>query len=181
MPHIRAALVECFARITAMKLFAYRTLDYLQTASASDRRYLLYCAVQKARVSTEAVKVIALLSECVGARGFEGDTFLEMALRDAQLIPGLEGSMHINLRLTTQFMPPLLFALRRRGSRLPPSLSAADGVASENSYLFEARTGLTRTIGFRPLFEAYRPHAGIANVMLFARQVADFRRVTPES
>ena len=69
MPHIRAALAQARARLIAMKLYAYRTLDYVHAASAEDRRYLFYCAVQKAKVSTEGVKVMALLSECVGAKG----------------------------------------------------------------------------------------------------------------
>ena len=51
----------------------------------------------------ERLSAMALLSECVGARGFEAETFFEMALRDVQLIPSLEGSAHINLGLTAQF------------------------------------------------------------------------------
>ena len=51
-----------------MKLFAYRALDYVHASSAADRRYLLFTAVQKARVSTEGVKVAAMLSECAGPR-----------------------------------------------------------------------------------------------------------------
>jgi len=89
MPHIRSLVAQASARLLAMKLYAYRALDYLQSASPDDRRYLLYCAVQKAKVSTEGVKVISLLSECIGAKGFESDTWFETALRDAQLIPSL--------------------------------------------------------------------------------------------
>jgi len=88
-----------------MKLYAYRALDYVQAASAADRRYLLFACIQKARVSTQGVRVMALLSECVGARGFESDTYFEMALRDVQLIPGLEGSTHINLAWRLHFFP----------------------------------------------------------------------------
>ena len=92
MPHLRAIFSEAYTRLTAMKLYAYRALDYVQAANADDRRYQLFNAVQKAKVSTEGVKVMALLSECVGAKGFEAETFFEMALCDAELIPGLEGS-----------------------------------------------------------------------------------------
>src|SRR5207253_101043 len=63
MPHIRALVAQARARLIAMKLYAYRALDYVHGASEADRRYLLFCAVQKAKVSTEAVKVMALLSE----------------------------------------------------------------------------------------------------------------------
>src|SRR5579859_1596485 len=64
MPHIRSAVTQAYVRLMAMKLFAYRAIDYLQVAKAVDRRYLLFNAVQKAKVSTEGVKVIELLSEC---------------------------------------------------------------------------------------------------------------------
>src|SRR5205807_1566233 len=104
MPHIRATTALAFARLAAMKLYAYRAVDYLQASCADDRRYLLFNAVQKATVSTEGVKVMALLSECIGARGFEAETYFESALREAQLIPGLEGSTHINFGLTAQFI-----------------------------------------------------------------------------
>jgi len=87
-----------------MKLYAYRALDYVHAANATDRRHILFCAVQKAKVSTEGVRVMALLSECINAKGFESDTYFETALRDIQLIPGLEGSTHINLDMTAQFI-----------------------------------------------------------------------------
>jgi acyl-CoA dehydrogenase len=178
MAHLRSSLAEAIARITAMKLYAYRALDYLQAASATDRRYLLFCAVQKARVGTEGVKVMSILSECVGARGFEGDSYIEMALRDVQLIPGLEGSMHINLRSATQFMPRY-FA--RAGESLPdpPSLFGKS-LAPENPYLYEARSIPARHVAFRHFLEAYRPLATIPNVVLFARQTAAFRRFSSQ-
>jgi acyl-CoA dehydrogenase len=63
MPHIRSTMVQAFARLTAMKLYAYRALDYLHSSSETDHRYLLFAAVQKAKLSTEGVKVLSLLSE----------------------------------------------------------------------------------------------------------------------
>src|SRR5205823_5204351 len=80
MPHIRAATAAAFARLTAMKLYACRALDYLQAAGDRDRRYLLFNAVQKAKVSTEGVKVLGLLADCLGARGVEAETYFESAL-----------------------------------------------------------------------------------------------------
>jgi acyl-CoA dehydrogenase len=176
MPHIQSAIAEAYARLTGMKLYAFRALDYLHVAHADDRRYLLFCAVQKARVSTEALKVMALLSECVGAWGFESDTFFEMALRDVQLIPGLEGSMHINLRLTNQFMPRYFDNPDRKLSA-PPSLAGAQAPASENPYLYEPSSKSTRTISFTSFLQPYRELANIPNVAIFARQSAAFRRL----
>jgi acyl-CoA dehydrogenase len=174
MPHIRSAMSQAYARITAMKLYAYRALDHVQAAHAKDRRYLLFCAVQKAKVSTEGVKTMALVSECVGARGFEADTYFEMALRDAQLIPSLESSAHINLGLTAQFCPRYFDRFDPHLEE-PDSLVAGEAAASENPYLMEAATGSVAAIAFPPCFRAYRPLQHVPNVRLFGRQVKRFR------
>jgi acyl-CoA dehydrogenase len=175
MSHIRSMMAQAYARLTAMKLYAYRTLDYVHAASTNDRRYQFFCAVQKAKVSTEGVKVVALLSECVGAKGFEGDTYCEMAMRDALLFPGLEGSMHINLALAAQFLPRY-FQRGRAPLPQPPSLLAGQAASRENPYLMSARTGGANTIEFAWFLRAYRPFMAIANVALFIRQAATFRR-----
>jgi acyl-CoA dehydrogenase len=173
MPHIRAMAVQTYARLAAMKLYAYRALDYVHAASANDRRYLLYCAVQKAKVSTEGVKVMSLLSECIGAKGFESDTFFEMALRDIQLIPGLEGSTHINLGLAAQFIPR--YFAQPTADLVAPSSRTKSGVGGENPYLMNARTGALNTIGFPHLQSAFEPLSRIPNVQLFIEQVNAFR------
>lgn len=174
MPHIRAAVAKAYTRLTAMKLFAYRALDYVHAAHDADRRYLLFNAVQKAKVSTDGVKVMAQLSECVGAMGFESETYFEMALRDTQLIPKLEGSAHINLGLTAKFIPRYF---SRPDSSLPsPGSLVAGAVASrENTYLMEARTGAINTIAFPGFLKAYQPLMSIPNVRIFAKQVGAFR------
>jgi acyl-CoA dehydrogenase len=165
MPHIRSLMTQAYVRMAAMKLYAYRALDYVRAASGADRRYLLFCAVQKAKVSTEGVKVMALLSECIGAKGFESDTYFEMALRDIQLFPGLEGSTHINLALTTQFLPQY-FSREQHELRTPDSSSP-----SENPYLMRARAGAINTIEFAPYLRSYQPLMSVPNVRCLARQV----------
>jgi acyl-CoA dehydrogenase len=175
MPHIRSLVATTYARLTAMKLYAYRALDYVRAASAEDRRHLLFCAVQKARVSTEGVKVMSMLLECVNAKGFESDTYFEMALRDVQLIPGLEGSTHINLSLAAQFIPRY-FEAPETTRKQPDSLVTGEAEAGENPYLFEARTGAIPTITFPDFQSAYEPFPAVANVQLFVRQVTTFRQ-----
>jgi acyl-CoA dehydrogenase len=176
MPHIRSRMAEAYARLTAMKLYAYRALDYAKCASATDRRYLLFSAVQKAKVSTEARKTMALLQDCVGAKGFESDTYFEMALRDAQLIPSLEGSTHINLGLAVQFIPRYFI---RPNSTLsaPPSLVGKETLPFENTYLMAARTGAPHGVGFPPYLDAYQLLARAPNVTLFTRQATTFREI----
>lgn len=177
MPHLRLILSLAYARLAAMKFYAYRALDYVQAANANDRRYLLFNAVQKARVSTQGVKVISLLSECMGAKGFETDTYFEMALRDVQLIPGLEGSTHINLSLAAQFIPQYFAGsvmASERNLAAPPSLAGGEVEPSENPYLFEARSGSINSILFPKFLNAFRPLMSIPNVQHFARQAKAF-------
>src|SRR5258706_3209592 len=111
---------------------------------------------------------MALLSECIGAKGFEAETYFEMALRDIQLIPGLEGSTHINLGMTTQFIAAYL---ENPDPELkdPVSLAACERLPGENPYLMELRTGAINTISFANFLGAYRPFMSVANVHLFVR------------
>jgi acyl-CoA dehydrogenase len=174
LPHIRATTTAVFARLAAMKLFAYRALDYLQAACADDRRYLLFNAVQKARVSTEGARVIQLLSECVGARGFEADTYLESALRQASMIPMLEGSAHINFGLTAQFIDSY-FAPAGREVSFPGSVALHQVSADENPYWFEAADRNAKTVMFSDCLRAYEPLKSAPNVQSFIGQVEAFR------
>lgn len=175
IPHIRSTLVQAWTRLTAMKLYAYRALDYLRSRGDSDHRYLLFAAVQKARLSTEGVKVLALLSECIGARGFESETFFELALRDAQLIPGLEGSTHINLGLTAQFIPRY-FADADVGLNQPHSLIAGECSAEKDDLLQQADTTAAHAVEFPPFLQAYRPLMQIANVRLLVKAAKAFQQ-----
>jgi acyl-CoA dehydrogenase len=180
MPHIRQLMAEAYVRLTAMKLYAYRALDYLQAASADDRRYLLFNAVQKAKVSTEGVKVMSLLSECIGAKGFEADTFFEMALRDVQLIPSLEGSTHINLALAAQFIPRY-FDRRAAAPPAPASLLGGQAVRDENPYLMQARHGAVGTVGFDHFLSSYEPLLSIDTVRSFVKQAKRFQLFTRDA
>jgi len=175
LPHLRDATSVAFARLFAMKLYAYRALDYLQAASPDDRRYLLFNAVQKARVSTEGVKVLAALSECVGARGFESDTFIELALRDASMIPALEGSTHINFLLAAQFVGTY-FSTPEGTVSVPGSVSLGHVSSDENPYWIAARDRNPKTVRFALFLAAYEPLRAIPNVGLFMRQVETFAR-----
>jgi acyl-CoA dehydrogenase len=175
MPHLRSLAAQAYARLMGMKLFAYRALDYVQSASASDRRYMLFAAVQKARVSTEGVKVMGLLSEAIGAKGFESDTFFEMALRDAQLIPSVEGSTHVNLGLAARFITRY-FSRPDNGLVSPRSLVAGEALAEENPFLMEARTGSLNSIAFPDFLAAYSPLMSVANVRSFSQQAKAFRQ-----
>jgi len=176
MPHIRHALAGAFARLLGMKLYACRAVDYLQAAGPSDRRYLLFNAVQKARVSTEAVKVMGLLTACIGAKGFEAGTFFETALREAPMIPVLEGSTHINFALTAQFIDQY-FAEPGGGPPAPESVTLAAADPEENPYWMGTRDRHPKTVLFAESLAAYKLLAGIPNIQTFVRQVRAFREL----
>jgi acyl-CoA dehydrogenase len=175
LPHLRDTMTFAFARLVAMKLYAYRALDYLQVAGPEERRYLLFNAVQKARVSTEGVKVLAALSECVGARGFEANTYIESALRDASMIPALEGSTHINFSLAAQFAGAY-FANSEDAVPVPGSVSLRQVSSDENPYWLAARDRNLKTVRFAPFLAAYEPFRVVPNVELFTRYVVVFAR-----
>ncbi len=108
-PHVRQMLVDAYARLTAMKLFALRAGDYLRSASPADRRYLLFNPLVKMKVTTQGEEVINLLWDVIAAKGFEKDTYFEMASRDIRALPKLEGTVHVNIALIVKFMPNYFF------------------------------------------------------------------------
>jgi acyl-CoA dehydrogenase len=179
IPHIRSKMAQAFARLSAMKLFAFRALDYLYSASPTDRRYLLFNAVQKAKVSTEGVGVVRLLAECMGAKGFEAETYFEMALRDIQLIPALEGSAHINLALAAQVVSRYFAASDLKLAR-PASALLEEIALKENPYLMEARSNDLGSVTFAEFAEAYGPLSSIENVRLLMHQAKAFAQFARE-
>ena len=108
-PHIQQYFVDAYARLTAMKMFASRASDYMRAASPEDRRYLLYNPMVKMKVTTEGEQVINLLWDVIAARGFEKDTYFEMAAREIRALPKLEGTVHVNMALVIKFMANYFF------------------------------------------------------------------------
>jgi acyl-CoA dehydrogenase len=108
-PHIRQLFVDAYARLCAMRLFASRASDYMRSASADDRRYLLYNPMVKMKVTTQGEEVINLLWDVIAAKGFEKDTYFEMAARDIRALPKLEGTVHVNMALIVKFMANYFF------------------------------------------------------------------------
>jgi acyl-CoA dehydrogenase len=92
-----------------MKLVALRARDYMRSASADDRRYLLFNPVVKMKVCTEGERVIHLMWDVIAARGFEKDMYFESAARDISALPRLEGTVHVNIALIVKFMASYLF------------------------------------------------------------------------
>lgn len=107
-PHVRAGLVDAYARLAAMKLFSDRAVDYFRSASLEDRRYLLFNPATKAKVTSEGEKVVTLLWDIMAAKGFERDTYFTQVTRLIGALPRLEGTVHVNVAQILKFMPNYL-------------------------------------------------------------------------
>jgi acyl-CoA dehydrogenase len=107
--HVKQLFVDAYARLGAMRLFAYRGIDYMRSASAEDRRYLLFTPMVKMKVTTQGEEVINELWDVIAAKGFEKDMYFEMAARDIRALPKLEGTVHVNMALIIKFMANYFF------------------------------------------------------------------------
>lgn len=173
-PHVRKLFVESFARLTAMKLVAFRAADYLRAASDDDRRYLLFNPIVKMKVTGQGEKVVALLHEIIAAKGYEQDTYFEMAIRDIGMLPKLEGTEHVNMALIIKFVKNYFF-----GPVTYPEVGKMME-AGDDTYLFRQQTGGLGKIRFADYRLAYE-EVSSANVALFREQVELLRRLLLEA
>ncbi len=171
MSHVRRMLVEGYARLVAMKLFALRAADYMRTASAEDRRYLLYNPMVKMKVTTQGESVINLLWDAIAAKGFEKDMYFSQAAIDIRALPKLEGTVHVNIALISKFMPNYFFNPAEY-----PEVGQQDQ-ADNDDFLFDQ--GSTRGLGQIRFHDYRRAFEGVdlPNVRIFAEQTEAFREL----
>jgi acyl-CoA dehydrogenase len=165
--HVRRLLTDAYVRLIAMKLVATRACDYMRSASANDRRYLLYSPLTKAKITSEGERVITALWDVIAAKGVEKDTIFEAMAREIGLLPRLEGTVHINIGLLAKFMPNYLFA----PSGELPVIGRRDD-AADDSFLFDqgptGGLGKVRFHDWRAPFESY---GHLPNVALLREQI----------
>jgi acyl-CoA dehydrogenase len=170
-PHVRQFFTDAYCRLIAMKLFALRGSDYMRTASPDDRRYLLYDPLVKMKVTSQGEEVIDLLWEVIAAKGFEKDTYFEMAARDIRALPKLEGTVHVNMALVIKFMKNYFFD----AGSFPEIAEVKE--PRHDSFLFDQ--GPTKGLG-KIRFHDYRPvydRVDLPNVRVFKKQIRTFRRL----
>ena len=168
-PHVRHLLTDATTRLVAMRLFATRAIDYMRIASPEDRRYLLYNPMVKMKVTTQGEEVINQLWEVIAAKGFEKDTYFEMAARDIRALPKLEGTVHVNMALIVKFMANFLFNPKHY-DEVPPQTHGR-----HDAFLFNQ--GPTRglsSIQFHDPMLAYNS-VDLPNVEIFKRQIEEFK------
>jgi acyl-CoA dehydrogenase len=175
MSHVRRMLVEAYARLVAMKLFALRAADYMRTASSEDRRYLLYNPMVKMKVTTQGEAVIDLLWDAIAAKGFEKDMYFSQAAVDIRALPKLEGTVHVNIALIAKFMPNFFFNPAEH-----PEIGRQDHGRNDD-FLFNqgSARGLSqiRFHDYRRAFEG----VDLPNVRVFAEQTEIFRQMLAEA
>ena len=168
-PHVKRMFTEAYCRLVAMKLFTLRTADYQRSASLEDRRYLLYNTLVKMKVTTQGEEVINLLWDVIAAKGFEKDTYFEMATRDIRALPKLEGTVHVNIALIVKFMRNYFF-MPLEYDDVPRRDEIRDDV-----FLFnQGPTGGLGKISFHdynPIFDRW----DLPNVNVFQEQIAVFK------
>jgi len=164
-PHVQQMFTEAYVRLLAMKLFTLRAADYMRSASSDDRRYLLYNPVVKMKVTTQGEQVINLLWDVIAAKGFEKDTYFEMAARDIRALPKLEGTVHVNIALIVKFIANYFFNPAEY-----PVISRRDEAAHDD-FLF--RQGPAKGLGkirfhdYQSVFSKFN----LPNISLFQDQV----------
>ncbi|NRA10226.1 MAG: acyl-CoA dehydrogenase, partial [Myxococcales bacterium] len=176
-PHVKQLFTDAYTRLVAMKLVALRAADYMRSASLEDRRYLLYNPVVKMKVTTQGEDVINHLWDVIAAKGFERDTYFEMAARDIRALPKLEGTVHVNIALIVKFMPNYFFNPAEY-----PEIPRRDDAANDDFLFAQGPTKGLGHIQFHP-YEAVFASWDLPNVELFRAQTAVFKemleRATP--
>jgi acyl-CoA dehydrogenase len=164
-PHVKQLFTDAYCRLVAMKLFALRATDYMRSANATDKRYLLYNPMVKMKVTTQGEEVINLLWDIIAAKGFEKDTYFHMAARDIRALPKLEGTVHVNMALIIKFMANYFF----NPGQFPEVPQRRD--AKNDDFLFDQ--GPTKGLGkiqFHDYNIAYNS-VNIPNVEVFKKQI----------
>ncbi len=168
-PHIQQLFTDAYTRLVAMKIFAGRAIDYMRSASANDRRYLLFNPMVKMKVTTQGEEVINLLWDVIAAKGFEKDVYFENAAKDIRALPKLEGTVHVNMALIIKFMANYFF----NPDEFPDIPKRND--AQNDDFLFTQ--GPTKGLGKIRFHDANKAYSSLNlhNLLVFKEQIEVFK------
>lgn len=123
----------------------------------------------KMKVTTQGEEVINLLWEIIAAKGFENETYFEMATRDIRALPKLEGTVHVNMALIIKFMKNYFFAPKDY-----PHVPKRDD-PSDDTFLFDqgSASGLDK-IQFHDYNVIYN-QKDLTNIKIFKEQIQNFK------
>jgi acyl-CoA dehydrogenase len=174
-PQVKRLFTDAYCRLQAMRMFAYRACDYMRSASAEDRRYLLFNPMVKMKVTMQGEKVIGDLWDIIAAKGFEAEPFFEVATNEISMLPKLEGTAHVNMALVVKFMKNYLF----NPKTYPEVAERIDN--SDDSFLFEQ--GPTSGLGKVQFhdFNATYAQFNQPNIEVFKTQITQFKQLLLEA
>jgi acyl-CoA dehydrogenase len=163
--HVTRRLIESFARVTAMRMFAMRATDYVRSATPDDQRYLLYVLAAKVVLSSESQRVVDTLLEVVepeldviGGRGLSSSATDELGWR-ALTRPSIEARFHLHKFMANYMLRPTAL----------PEVPVRD--AGEDAFvLHPSHPASYRELRVHDWRAAYRDFAEVANVSLLAEQ-----------
>ena len=180
-PHVKALFMDGYARLVAMKAFSERAKDYIRASSAEDRRYLLYNPMVKMKVTMQGEEVINLIWDVMAARGFEKDTYFQMAAIDIRALPKLEGTAHVNMVLVVKFIENMLF----KADDSVPYIEKRNGLENDD-FVFNqgATTKALSSIQFYDYTKVLNKYKHLKNVAIFIEQTQVFKdfyaKATPD-
>lgn len=163
--HVRAAFVDGYSRVVAMKQFSARAVDYFRSASLDDRRYLLFNPMTKAKVTSEGERVVGMLHDVVAAKGYEKSTYFREAATMIGTLPKLEGTVHVNVGLILKFLPNYLFSPAEF-----PEIGTRDDASDDEFYWKQGPTRGAAKVQFHDWKPVYKKHSEIPNVARFYEQ-----------
>lgn len=166
---VRQILSDAYVRITAMKLYHERAIDYMRCSSPADRRFVLFNSIGKMKVTREGERVFRELSDVISAKGFEKDTYFSMARGIIDSMPRLEGTAHVNMALTLKFMTSFLY----NPAELPPVPVRRDPGDDEALFRQPGAAGLSK-VRFADWRIPFRRFEHLPNVALFLAQAERF-------
>lgn len=176
MPHIKRALLEAWSRIVMSRLYCYRAVDYFRLAdAATDRRYLLFHPIQKARATMETERAVVLMHNVMVAKAYETDTFAETAVRQIGNSVRLEGTAHVNMAQAVKFIGNYFSG----HINLP---EAPDGkyVKDDSLNAFVQGFGKSKSVKFNDYRKAFQG-CNLPNVKIYLEQAEAFKVFNEQS
>jgi acyl-CoA dehydrogenase len=170
--HVRAAFVDAYTRLIAMKQFSARAVDYFRSASLDDRRYLLFNPMTKAKVTSEGERAVALLHDVIAAKGYEKNTYFREAAGMIGCLPKLEGTVHVNVGLILKFLPNYMFNPAEY-----PEIGTRLDAADDEFFWNQGPTRGAAKVRFHDWTKVYERFGDVPNVVRFYEQAKALREL----
>ena len=176
MPHIRRGFLEAWSRILISRLYCYRATDYFRQANKeTDRRYLMFNAIQKARASAQNEAAVIILHDIMAAKAYETNTFAETAVRNTGNAVRLEGTAHVNMGQAVRFMNNYF-----NDNVDLPEVPDGKMVKDDSSAMFDQAFGKAKNVKFNDYRKSFEG-CDLANVKIFLEQAAFLKKFNDES